>query len=689
MRVTMTVSALGLVLAAAVTISAQQTMTVSGAAGQAMQQAQQILGGVGTPFGGGPTKPMDAGTGMIVGRTVDGNTTDGLADAIVTLSLQGFAPVRMMTDGSGRFAFRDLPKGSFSVSATKPGYSDGAYGRLRPSGSAQTIDLADGQRLGDANFSLWKFGVIAGTVVDSSSEPVVGALIRVLKRSIVNGKRQLTLGATDTTDDRGMYRIGSLEPGEYVVALPIKQGSGIDGLNLKMMLGNLDLPSLPPPPGGGGNVAMAFAINVSSDGGGGGGGGGNMVFTSDGNTGATPAGMSDDGHLLWYQTQFYPASVSAARAMPVTINAGDEKLAIDFQLKPVRTVSVSGAVTGPDGPAQNLSLSMFPSEADDIVTPIETWNTSTNASGEFKFANVPPGDYTIRAVKTPRGAPAQGVRTVVNSGGDGMMMTQSIVRVSGGPAPPLPTDPTLWSETNVGVGSADITDVAIALHQGVRLAGHVEFAGSAERPTADQMSSISISLNAADDRTSGIASTARGRVESNGSFATMGVPVGRYLLRVGAPQNWSLRSATVGGRDITDLPIELRDGDIDNVVITFTDKPTNLSGSVTGANGGPDANAAVLIFPTDRNAWSSPTRSARRLRNVRVKKDGSFTTANLPSGDYFIVAVCDAATGDWDDPRNRSTRWHRSPRPFDWATARRRHKRSRHQKRRCAEATPS
>ena len=49
--------------------------------------------------------------------------------------------------------------------------------------------------------------------------------VRVLKRGIVGGQWRLTPGAQDTTDDRGAYRIGMLEPGEYVVAVPMSQNT--------------------------------------------------------------------------------------------------------------------------------------------------------------------------------------------------------------------------------------------------------------------------------------------------------------------------------------------------------------------------------------------------------------------------------------------------------------------------------
>jgi hypothetical protein len=82
-------------------------------------------------------------------------------------------------------------------------------------------------------------------------------------------------------------------------------------------------------------------------------------------------------------------------------------------------------------------------------------------------------------------------------------------------------------------------------------------------------------------------------------------------------------------------------------VITFTDRPSTLSGSATTPSGQPDAGAAVIVFPVDRQAWAGTGSTPRRLRNVRTAQDGSYSFANLPAGDYFVAGVSDASTADW------------------------------------------
>jgi hypothetical protein len=628
------VSAAAVLVTLGIGLRAQQTMVVTTGPGPLPMMLPDA--------GGASAKPLETGTGLIYGQAIDGVSTRPIANALVTLMVSGSIPVRVLTDSDGRYAFRDVPKGGFSVTASKPGYSDGAYGRLRPNGPSQALQLTDGQRVTDVTLPLWKLGTIAGAVFDDSGEPVVGAAVRVLERTVVAGKRQLQVSASSTTDDRGIYRISSLVPGQYVVVLPMTPPTPIKGL---MLLPGLDLPvppPPPPPPGGGGGMAFSASYSVS----GGGGGGRFTTVQSDSSAGLGPAGFTDDGHELWYQTTYYPTALTAARADVVTIKPGEEHEAVDFTIKAVRTVSVSGTLMDSNGPAVATLITLQPADAGDLVSPIETANAITDNGGHFQFSRVPAGQYSLRAVKSPRGAPGGDVQTFQMGGAT--MVLRSIIQSSGDPVPPLPSDPTMWTDAPVAVGTSDLTDLTVMLRPGVRVGGRVEFSGSATRPTPDQYPTIGVTLIPSDGKPS--AFPARGRVEPSGTFTTMGVPAGKYVLRVDAPTGWVLRGAMLNGRDISDAPVELRDADVDSVTITFTDQRTSVTGEVTTASGNPDSKATVILFPQDSALWVDSGPSPRRLKTTRPKGDGSYSMS-VPAGDYYVIAVSDTGSFEWNDPQ--------------------------------------
>jgi hypothetical protein len=51
----------------------------------------------------------------------------------------------------GRFVFRDVPAGTYWITATREGYAPGASGRRRIDGPAQQFAVAAGTRVTDAN----------------------------------------------------------------------------------------------------------------------------------------------------------------------------------------------------------------------------------------------------------------------------------------------------------------------------------------------------------------------------------------------------------------------------------------------------------------------------------------------------------------------------------------------------------
>ena len=107
--------------------------------------------------GGGGMAPMATGSGVIYGQIVEAGGNRPVPGAIVSITLPGSQPLRVMADGQGRFGFRNLPAGRFNVTATRAGWVDGAFGRTRPSGPTLPISLLDGDRASGVNIPLWRY----------------------------------------------------------------------------------------------------------------------------------------------------------------------------------------------------------------------------------------------------------------------------------------------------------------------------------------------------------------------------------------------------------------------------------------------------------------------------------------------------------------------------------------------------
>ena len=141
------------------------------------------------------------------------------------------------------------------------------------------------------------------------------------------------------------------------------------------------------------------------------------------------------------------------------------------------------------------------------------------------------------------------------------------------------------------------------------------------------------------------------RVNKDGTFTIDGVSVGPHLIRSnggGGLRGWTLKSVTVDGRDVTDTPIDIKSGQkISNVVVTFTDRVSEIDGSVTDAQGVPVTEYTVLAFSTNNAAWRP---QSRQIATARPDQTGMFKIRNLPSGEYYVVTVDPSEQGEWFDP---------------------------------------
>jgi protocatechuate 3,4-dioxygenase beta subunit len=601
-------------------VAVNQTVEIRTVGGDVPPDIAAMMGG------GRGLEPMGAGTGLVVGQVLDAGSGQPVAGALVTMSLPGVAPLRALADGQGRYAFRHLPPGRFSVSAEKPGFVDGAHGRVRPSGPTQPIELAAGEKIATANIPMWRYSAITGAVIDEYGEPVVGAAVQVLTRTIVAGMPKLGQGPVDQTDDRGIYRIGTLPPGDYVVVLP----AGRSGPQVMLLDGALGAARAA---GGGGAAFVAIESNVTSLM-----GGAPLVG---------PAGVAPDGSPLTFQTVFYPASQTAARAATVRLGSGEERSGVDFERRAVAASAVTGTVTGPDGPAPNQTLTLIPAGSEDLVSPVGTETARSDAQGGFTFASIAPGAYTLRVVQIPRVRLGGAGETAVSTSGRATFLMRTVRAEGSGGGPPLPDEPTLWAEVPVSVEGHSV-HVPVSLGTGLRVTGQVAFVGGGEPPERERLPGIRLTLDPADGRTAGLAATLRGRIEATGQFRTMAVPPGKYFVRVdGVPQNWYFRGATLGGRDVTDEPLTIGAEDVNGVVLTFTDRQTELSGTVTDPGGAQDSGALVIVFPTDRSGWINYGARPRRLQSTRVDATGGFRLTGLPPGEYFVAAVRDESAGAW------------------------------------------
>jgi hypothetical protein len=632
-------------------------------AGQVAQGPSRPTSGTTPPgTGPGPAKPPPPATAMILGRVVDAGTGDPIPGALVTVTVataqaapppgttftrsvstvNGVTTIttngiptqisrQQTTNDAGAFVFHSLPAGSVPLRATAVGYAPGGVGQRAADGPSRSLKVDQGERLTDVTIKLWRYGVIAGTVTDETGDPAVGVNVRLLRMTKIAGIRRAAAASSVQTDDRGTYRFFSILPGEYLVAVP-QTVSSLPATTVDMYLSansssetraNAQAVSQAlresqgPTPGETGPRYNGQQLQV----------GGRLL---------APPGI--DGRPAAYRTVFYMTGDSTANATPVVVASGQQLTNIDLQLRLVPTVKVSGFVAGPDGPAANLGVRLVPAGGESFETnQLETAVTATDATGQFTFPAVPAGSYTLTVLRVPRPVPLPPPPPPPPPGLGGR--GNSVV-----PAQPVTirtytavsTEPTLFAELPVSVGETDVAGLSIMLRTGARLRGRVVFEGSTP-PRPEQFQRMTVSINPVLPRPVATGSTPVG---ADGQFTSVSLAPGRYSLSVGsAGAGWILKSVAIGGRVLDDDAVDVESADVGGVTITFTDRPTELSGTVTGSDAGDAMDATVVIFPANYESWIERGMIGRRFRSLGTGTTGTFRVANLPPGDYLVAAI--------------------------------------------------
>jgi hypothetical protein len=83
------------------------------------------------------------------------------------------------------------------------------------------------------------------------------------------------------------------------------------------------------------------------------------------------------------------------------------------------------------------------------------------------------------------------------------------------------------------------------------------------------------------------------------------------------------------------------------VSVVFTDKLTEVNGTLTDSQGTPLTEYTVLAFPADASLWRA---QARQIMTTRPDQNGKFQLRGLPPGEYFIGATDPVEQGEWFEP---------------------------------------
>ena len=328
---------------------------------------------------------------------------------------------------------------------------------------------------------------------------------------------------------------------------------------------------------------------------------------------------------MGYPGTYYPGVVDAGQAQTVTVTLGQELTSVAFPLVPARLSRISGIVMSSEGrPLSGAMVMLRPrgTTGANVLRAPGGGGNQVRADGSFQLTGVPPGEYTLDVQQRP-----QNIRNMQDIKLSQLEFASMPLSVSG-----------------------DIDNLTVVTTAGVTVSGLVAFQGGQSPPKSNMQVIATPSAGGSSPLMMLFAARALGggRVNQDGTFELRGI-AGPTVIRVqGIPTGWMLKSVAVEGADITDTAFEFKSGtSVGGIVITLTDRVTEIAGTVRDTRGQPVSDYVLVAFPEDSRLWGA---QSRHVQTTRPNQSGTFTIKGLPPGRYLAAVVPALENGLQNDP---------------------------------------
>ena len=296
------------------------------------------------------------------------------------------------------------------------------------------------------------------------------------------------------------------------------------------------------------------------------------------------------------QITYYPSTTDAGEARAIDVTAGSTVTGIDIRMVRGDSLSIRGRIVNQTG-AELTEFSVSYQQPGGVFT-----TSLLQAKQQFEIGGMPRGRHLITATaQSPRGL-------------------------------------TLYARRLVDLN--DTTgDVEIAIQPPFPFSGRLSVDGTAI-PRGLRVSLIPL------EDSPNINTQRHGDVGEGGAFAFPDVTPDMYYVSLsGMPDGFYVRSVRMGEADALENGVDLTKRPDDLLQVTLSPKAGSIRGTVSGADGAPAPGAVVALVP------QAAKRRARAewYRNVSADQSGRFALANLPPGEYKLLAWEDVEDTAWLD----------------------------------------
>jgi carboxypeptidase family protein len=309
-------------------------------------------------------QPAKPGKAILRGHVVAADTGQPLRKAQVRVMAPDMRENRMTTtDADGRYEFKELPAGRYTVSASKGSYVALQYGQLRPFEPGKPIEILEAQTVEKVDFALPHGGVITGRILDEFGEPLADAQVMAQRYQNMGGRRRLTVaGRPGMTNDIGEFRLFAIPPGQYYLSATLRNMGGM---------------------------------------------------------------MGDSDDRSGYAPTYFPGTSNMAEAQRVTIGLGQILSDINMALMPTRTARITGvAVDSLGNPMMGMVMAM---PRGDSMMMMFGPPGQIKPDGSFSIGGLAPGTYVLQTqgMGGPDGEAASTEVTISGDDINGIRLTGS------------------------------------------------------------------------------------------------------------------------------------------------------------------------------------------------------------------------------------------------------------------------
>jgi len=489
-----------------------------------------------------PGRQAKTGTGRLRGRVLAADTGAIVRRAQVRVSSPDIGTKTAFTDAQGRYEFKDLPAGRFTLSVTKSGFVTMQYGQSRPFEPGRPIELADAQVMEKADVALPRGSAVSGRIVDEFGEPVSDASVTAMRLQYGSGKRRFTpSGRASTTNDLGQFRVFGLPPGEYYLSATVRT---FDTFMMDMMAG------------------MAGGANGASN-------------------------------TSGYAASYYPGTPNPAEAQRLSLSVGQELSNIDIQLQPVKLAKITGIASGSDGKPMSGAMVMLMPAMRDTVALMPGGTSLTDKDGNFTLSGIAPGEYSVQV---------QSMAALMSAASEAMAMMGGDSPAKAPASQPMERE---FAVAKVTVTGEDITGLVVTGTRGAKATGRVVFEGAPAPDNLTTFRLIATPTDF-DEIPATASMFGMSAVKDTGAFEINGLVGGRTFRLMNEPKGWFLKEVTREGTDVTDKGYDFKPGDtVEGFEIVMTTKTQSVTGAVTNAKGEPVKEYTVVVFPEDPQKWAA------------------------------------------------------------------------------------